>query len=134
MDLVAFRTVEEAEILQTELYTDCIANVEELAVLEYSPASKNFHGWFNREEPREYLLVSENQDGTKTVFFQPFSEEWKDFPWIDLLDGKLYIQTNLLGLQILQNAESRIFVPHVIRYFRFEAQKLLGDFQKADLG
>ncbi len=123
--LTPFDSNQRGDLLKETLYNDPILYVEELATLEGSPAGQIFHGWYNHSNPQEYLLIRENWEGTRSIYFQPQQAEYSDIPWQELLDGRVYIQTNNLGEQFLQTLPYKIIVPHSILYFRWETEKNL---------
>jgi ribosomal protein S18 acetylase RimI-like enzyme len=129
-----FESFKETKILQMALYDDPNAHVEELATLEGSPAGRVFRGWFNTENPHEYLLVRENCEGTQSIYFHPLKTDWSTLSLEDLMMGKNYVQTNLLGEKILKCLKVPFQIPHTVRYFHWKSLAISESYQIKQLG
>ena len=115
----------------SHLYDKPILFVEELAILEGISSSKNFYGYYDTENFNNFLLISEQVDGSKTCFFYPEIANWDELNLKRLLNGKTYIQTNLIGKNIITSSDIPVINPHVVVYFYFNSNLKL-DFEHKD--
>lgn len=116
-----------------ELYTEPVLFVEELAILENRTLIKSFYGYYNPQNIKEFLLIAENNDGTKSCFFYPETTDWLKLNLKKIFSGKIYLQTNLEGKKIISSLEIPYIVPHTVLYFRYNPVKIIKSVKKNDL-
>ena len=119
--------------LLKQLYVEPVLYVEELVILEKNSSCPRFYGYYNSQNIKEFLLISEHIDGSKTCFFYPETTNWKERNLSGLFDGKTYLQTNLVGKTIISLLNITTLIPHEVVYFRYDSNSVIDSENKNDV-
>ena len=119
--------------LLKELYTEPVLFVEELAILEKYAHIKTFYGYYNSQNSKEILLLSENNDGSKSCYFYPETDDWAFLDLKKIFKGKIYLQTNVFGKKIISSLKIPYIVPHNVLYFQYNPERSMDSINNTDI-
>jgi hypothetical protein len=96
--------------------SDPVRYVEEIAILENEHGAKSYSGWYDENNPGDYVLIHAANETSATVYMS--SDEWSEWYLRQIPYRKFYLQTDLGGAEM---AASLFPVAHkgTVRYYRF---------------